>query len=75
MNSFFQNFSRENSLLIGLSGGADSVALLYLLLEQGYRNLILCHFNHQLRGADSDSEDEFVKNLAVSFQLTCELGT
>ncbi len=62
-------------LLLGISGGADSVALLHLLLENGYRNLILCHFNHQLRGADSDDDATFVKNLATSLQLPFELGT
>ena len=62
-------------LLIGLSGGADSVALLHLLLENNCRNLILCHFNHQLRGDDSDTDAIFVKNLAESFQVCCELGT
>ncbi|MEI6417322.1 MAG: tRNA lysidine(34) synthetase TilS [Verrucomicrobiota bacterium] len=71
----FQNLSLEESLLIGISGGADSVALLHLLLENGYRNLILCHFNHQLRGADSDDDATFVKNLATSLQLPFELGT
>lgn len=71
----FQNLSLEEPLLIGISGGADSVALLHLLLENGYRNLILCHFNHQLRGADSDDDATFVKNLATSLQLPFELGT
>ncbi len=67
--------SLEEPLLIGLSGGADSVALLHLLLERGHRGLILCHFNHQLRGADSDNDAVFVKNLVESLQLPFELGT
>ena len=71
----FQNLDRNQPLLLGLSGGADSVALLHLLLEQGYRNLILCHFNHQLRSAESDVDAAFVKNLAISLQLSFELGT
>jgi len=73
--SIFNNLSHDESLLIGLSGGTDSVALLHLLLEQGHRNLILCHFNHQLRGTESDTDEIFVKNLATSLQLPFELGT
>jgi len=55
------------SVGVGVSGGADSVALL-LLLDQlrgklGIRLLAL-HFNHQLRGADSDADEQFVAQVA-----------
>lgn len=63
-----------DSLLLAISGGADSVALLYLLLELGYCNLTLCHFNHQLRGIDSDQDETFVKNLAKKLHLSLEIG-
>jgi tRNA(Ile)-lysidine synthase len=57
---------------IGVSGGADSVALLRLLddlrNELGIRLLVL-HFNHQLRGADSDADEQFVAELAAARQL------
>lgn len=69
------SLSTEEALLIGISGGADSVALLHLLLEQGYRNLILCHFDHQLRGIESEADADFVKNLAASLKLPFEIGT
>lgn len=68
-------FPKKHSCLVGISGGIDSVALLYLLLEGGYKNLILVHFNHQLRGVDSDEDALFVQNLANDLQLPCELGT
>ena len=42
--------------LLGISGGRDSVALLEALWEAGYRNLVLCHLNHRLRGAASDAD-------------------
>ena len=71
----FQNLSLEEPLLIGISGGADSVALLHLLLEKGYQKLILSHFNHQLRGADADTDATFVEHLAASLGLSYELGT
>ena len=49
-------------LLVGLSGGADSVALLTLLRERG--GLIeAVHVNHGLRGEDSDGDEAFVRAL------------
>jgi tRNA(Ile)-lysidine synthase len=54
---------------IGVSGGADSVALLRLLGELsgelGLRLAVL-HFNHQLRGAESDADESFVAQLAAA---------
>jgi tRNA(Ile)-lysidine synthase len=52
-----------------VSGGADSVALLCLLEELRARlGITLCvlHFNHQLRGTQSDADEKFVKSLAKS---------
>ncbi len=53
---------------VGVSGGADSVALLLLLdelkSELGIRLLAL-HFNHQLRGPDADDDERFVAELAA----------
>jgi tRNA(Ile)-lysidine synthase len=71
----FPSLLLDEPLLVGISGGADSVALLYLLLEHGYRHLTLCHFNHQLRGADADADALFVQELAASLQLPYEVGT
>ena len=66
---------KEQPLLVGVSGGIDSFALLHLLLEAGYKNLIVAHFNHQLRGDASDADAAFVKNRASSLDLSFELGT
>lgn len=49
-------------VLVGLSGGADSVALLLLLLERGGR-VEAVHVNHGLRGAESDADEAFVRAL------------
>lgn len=49
-------------LLIGLSGGADSVALLLLLLDTG-RQLTAVHVHHGLRGDDADADEAFVQSL------------
>src|SRR5437867_5852740 len=60
--------------LIGVSGGRDSVALLHWLINLGYRKLIVCHLNHQLRRRSSDDDARFVKNLAAKYELDFEVG-
>lgn len=60
--------------LVGVSGGADSVALLHLLLESGFKNIVVCHLDHRLRGRASTADALFVKRLASKLGLTCELG-
>lgn len=47
---------------VAVSGGADSVALLDVLHKLGYPLHIL-HVNHQLRGSESDSDEQFVRSL------------
>jgi tRNA(Ile)-lysidine synthase len=57
---------------VGVSGGADSVALVRILRElseqQGMRLAVL-HFNHGLRGADSESDEQFVASVAADLHL------
>jgi tRNA(Ile)-lysidine synthase len=67
----FPNSARS---LIGVSGGRDSVALLHWLLDLGYRNLIVCHLNHKLRGRSSDADARFVEKLAAKYRVDFELG-
>lgn len=55
---------------VGVSGGADSVALLHLLA--GLQAIVgigifVLHFNHQLRGAEADEDERFVRELAAVF--------
>ena len=57
---------------VAVSGGIDSVALLRLLLElRPELGIVLSvvHFNHKLRGAESDADQEFVSNLARDYEL------
>jgi tRNA(Ile)-lysidine synthase len=57
---------------VGVSGGADSVALLRLLADLRARlgvRLLVLHFHHQLRGADADDDEEFVAVLAREFEF------
>ena len=57
---------------VAVSGGIDSVALLRLLLElRDELGIVLSivHFNHKLRGADSDADEAFVSELARAHDL------
>ena len=57
---------------VAVSGGIDSVALLRLLLEVRHELgivLSVVHFNHKLRGAESDADQEFVAGLAREHDL------
>ena len=66
--------ARGRRWLVGVSGGADSVALLHLLLEAGFRNLIVCHLDHQLRGRASTLDGEFVLRLCGKLGMPYESG-
>ena len=54
---------------LGLSGGADSVALAWLASQAPGVELVLVHLNHELRGEESDGDEEFVRKLAARLRL------
>lgn len=61
-----------NRVGVAVSGGIDSVALLRLLLElRGELGVVLSvvHFNHKLRGEESDADERFAANLARQHDL------
>jgi tRNA(Ile)-lysidine synthase len=63
---------RDVTVLVAVSGGADSVALtraLHALRTPGEGRLVLAHFNHRLRGAESDADQQFVERLAEQLGL------
>ena len=57
-----QLLDREGLSLVALSGGADSVCLLLVLRQLGYR-VEAVHCNFKLRGEESDRDEQFVENL------------
>src|SRR6266550_4694623 len=65
--NLLRTFPLDGRYLIGVSGGRDSVALLHWLVNLGYKKLIVCHLNHQLRGRSSDVDARFVEKLAASY--------
>ncbi|HXM74378.1 MAG TPA: tRNA lysidine(34) synthetase TilS [Chthoniobacterales bacterium] len=73
--SLLRPFSPGARYLVGVSGGRDSVALLHWLVELGYKNLIVCHFDHQLRGRSSRADAIFVQKLAVKYDVDLALGS
>src|SRR5881394_1321275 len=73
--TLFRDFPPSRRYLIGVSGGRDSIALLHLLVDLGYNKLVVCHLNHQLRGAASRSDARFVEKVARDLGLDCEIGS
>lgn len=62
-------FPPKDRYLIGVSGGRDSIALLHSLVDLGYKNLIVCHLDHQLRGRSSAADARFVEKLAARYDV------
>lgn len=69
-----RKFPLTSRYLIGVSGGRDSIALLHWLVETGYRDLIVCHLDHRLRGRAATADARFVENLAKDYGLEFEIG-
>ena len=72
----FDMLSFNDRILIGLSGGPDSITLLNILLSFKKRynlSFFIAHFDHMLRGKESDEDVNFVKNLAQELGLPCEV--
>lgn len=62
---------------VALSGGADSVALLFALREiaeaEGFIVAGAAHLNHQLRGADADADAQFCRDLAAGLYMPIDM--
>ncbi len=73
-NRFLENikknnlFSKEDKLIVAISGGADSVALAILLNECNFP-IIFAHCNFHLRDEESDEDEYFVKKLAKELEV------
>ncbi len=67
-------FESADRIVLAISGGADSTALLYVMLTLKLEkifsaDLIGAHINHRLRGADANGDEDFVVTLARDLQL------
>ncbi len=67
-------FSANDRILIGVSGGPDSVALLSLIYNTSrkkppYSKIFIAHLNHSIRGRESDEDEQFVTALAEKYEV------
>ena len=70
--------SPGDRVVCAVSGGADSVAMLfamYLLRQRLGITLEAAHFNHRLRGAESDADEAFVKEFCDRYEIPLHLGS
>ncbi|MDD3161268.1 MAG: tRNA lysidine(34) synthetase TilS, partial [Bacteroidales bacterium] len=67
-----QLMPEQGKIIVALSGGADSVALVYLLAELNYP-LIAAHCNFHLRDAESDRDEAFVRALTERMGVECRV--
>ena len=68
---------QDMTVLVAVSGGADSVAVLRALrsLKKGGKGrLLAAHFNHGIRGGESDADEAFVAELCHQVEVPCEIG-
>lgn len=69
---------RDVTVLLAVSGGTDSVALLRAMTvvkTSGEGRLCVAHFNHHLRGDESRADEAFVVELCRSLGVSCEIGS
>lgn len=67
-----------DSVLCAVSGGADSMAMLwclYCLREQLGITVAAAHFNHRLRGAEADRDEVFVRNFCQAHEIPLQVGS
>ena len=67
-----QLLSRGQSVLVAVSGGLDSMVLLHVLHSLSARHqwrLAIAHFNHHLRGLESDADERFVQETGAKLSL------
>ncbi len=69
---------QNDSIVVAVSGGADSVALLYVLSEikSRYNLTVVCaHLNHGIRGMDAQRDEEYVKSISKALAIECYTKT
>lgn len=70
-------FPAGATIVVGVSGGADSLCLLHALralAPEMSLTLVVGHLHHGLRGEEADADAEFVRDLATQWELPCHVG-
>ncbi len=85
MKNKLERFLREyrmvspgDTVICALSGGADSVAMafaFYLLKDKLDIHLEAAHFNHHLRGEESQRDEQFVRDFCHQFDIPLTVGS
>ncbi len=69
---------KDDDVMVCVSGGADSMALLSFFIRTketlGIRSLYACHFNHGLRGAESDADEQLVRDYCARCGIRLVVG-
>lgn len=72
----YQMIGRGDRIVTGVSGGADSVCLLFVLCELRKKlgfEVIVCHVNHQLRAEAAEQDEAYVKELCRKLDVPCRI--
>lgn len=78
IQAFIQKYDmlpEGTKVLCALSGGADSVCLLHFLSQLEGVEVVAAHYNHRLRGEESDRDEAFVRNLCADMGIMCIVGS
>ncbi|MBW2170623.1 MAG: tRNA lysidine(34) synthetase TilS, partial [Deltaproteobacteria bacterium] len=74
----YHMLAQGDAVLVGVSGGPDSVALLHSLVAIAPKwslRLVVAHLNHQLRGPTADEEAAFVSKIAAGLGIPCKIAS
>lgn len=77
LKAFLRDY-RGQRIVCAVSGGADSMALLwgvYLLKDKLELDISVAHFNHQLRGAESNRDEAFVRDFCAGYGIDFVSGS
>ena len=72
----YDMLSSGDTVVVGLSGGADSCALLQYLVsirEKLSLHIIACHVNHMIRGQEADRDEDFSRKLCSQLKVEFRL--
>ncbi|MFP4482548.1 MAG: tRNA lysidine(34) synthetase TilS [Thermovirgaceae bacterium] len=69
-------YGKAGKMVVAVSGGSDSVCMLWLLMRlKAPENILVAHVNHAIRTGDAERDAKFVKHLADTWGLACKSTT